>query len=228
MDTCESAFEARQVRQELLTSPEAQRLAIPDIVPVYQQAFAGEPWFEVSRCGGCERGFSGQPPGEVCRDCATVLTEPAYPTEGLTVRLTEAVEAGTAALYTERGSDGKVLLAALAFDTTPEQIYRDYYADRPPEMGEWLVQSLPDRLIWLAEVFADRRKRPQGNLRDFRSMCEQLAENLGSSVIAYRSINPRIIAKAVTAFGERCVVFEPESQVPDRRSFVLLGVAEAS
>lgn len=223
MNQFEKPVETEQSRSELLTTPEEQRLVIPDLVPAYQQAFAGEPWFEVSRCAGCERGFSGQRPGESCADCGYPLTEPAYPSAKLSAKLEQTVDRGNTVLYTERDRDGNVLLASLALGTTPEQIYSTYYADRPREtMGYWLTATLPERLVWLAEVFADRTKRPQGNLRNFRAMCEQFAANLGSDTIAYRSINPRIISKAVAEFGSQCTVFEQEVQVPDRRAFVML------
>ena len=64
-------------------TPKEARLHYGEIIPAYQKAFAGDPWFEVSKCAGCESGFSAQSPGTVCESCGHKTGEEAYTTEEL-------------------------------------------------------------------------------------------------------------------------------------------------
>lgn len=208
----------------LLTDCVQKRAAVEVLAPVYQQAFAGEPWFEVSQCSGCARGFSAELPGQNCAVCGTLLTTEAYPIDELTQQLEATVAAEQSVVYLEE-FDQRVLLGALAWVSGPSEIAMKKYTDAPPELAGWLAETLPEECIWLDEVFADRNLRKRGNLWNFRSMCIEIGQALNQQTLAYRSINPRIIGKAQREFGVSCCIYEPQIDIPDRRAFVAINLA---
>lgn len=47
-------------RTARFAAPDEAREKYDAIIPAYQAAFAAEPWYEVSKCGGCSSGYSRQ------------------------------------------------------------------------------------------------------------------------------------------------------------------------
>ena len=201
------------------------------IVPIYQKAFAGEPWFEVSKCEDnsgqerCTGGFSSLPLGSVCESCGNCLTRPAYEEQELVGKFELLDETRLAAWYLE-GNELGTTLAAIAWVAKPKDIAKERYPDNP-EMESWMVNELGNSPIgWLDEVFANKSLKPYGNLRNFREMCLGFAERLGVNVLAYRTINERMTAAARRDFDEKALIYERNNMVPDRRDFVIIRIGE--
>lgn len=191
-------------------SPESlrEKLALlPELVPVYQKAFAGEPWYEISKCPGCPRGYSAERPGEACTGCGTRLTEEAYPADALLKDLRERVRANPSFVYAETLGREPVL-GAIAYRMSPEKIYAQKYQGRESREAAEIFAALPKSLVWLDEIFADRDRRPSGNLWNLKTMCDRMVQSLGPTVIAFRTINMRLVAKAQRVFGTNCAVRE--------------------
>ena len=109
-----------------------------EITAAYVAAFAGKPWYEVSKCPNpsqqtpdCTGGaYCRMASGDFCGICEQRITEPAYTPDGLVDgwrQLYRQVERPI--WYLERVADEKVALAALAWRTDAEQLGRLRYAD---------------------------------------------------------------------------------------------------
>jgi hypothetical protein len=208
-------------------NPEQAKFLYPKIVPVYQAAFAGEPWFEVSKCADdaevkrCIGGFSALAVGEICELCGNCPLRSAYETEELVSRFESLAGTRPTAWYLE-GNEQDITLAAIAWIKTPLEIVEERYPDNP-KMADWATSILgKDKVIWLDEVFADKSKKPSGNLSNFGTMCRGFANNFSNSAIAFRTINERMIAAAKRDFPFTAKIFKREMEVPDRRDFVTL------
>lgn len=199
--------------------------AYPEIVATYQEAFAGDPWYEVSKCPGCESGYSVSLPSTTCEVCGDTTSGEAYPSTELTRRFDQLGATRPTSWYTERDNEGRIVLAGIAWRASVAQIAEEKYAD-VPAMDAWLArryQALGARateIIWVDEVFANRRLSPSGNLWNFPEMIDGFAARLGGDVLAYRTINPAMITAPKKAFGSAAAVAEARLQVPDRRNFV--------
>lgn len=154
-----------------------------EVVPVYQKAFAGEPWFEVSKCVDsssvqkCAGGFSSLAIGAACEMCGNYPIRTAYEKSELIDKFELIVNTRPTAWYMEKGDLGATLFA-LAWVGTPHKIAEERYSD-VPEMASWMIEKLgTDPIMWLDEVFADRIKKPRGNLQNFSEMCSGLAQQL--------------------------------------------------
>lgn len=203
------------------------RSLFEQIVPVYQIAFAGEPWFEVSKCADeatlkrCVGGFSSLPVGVICGLCGNRLTRPAYEKEELINKFELIAETRPTSWYMEK-SDKGITLAVLAWKETPIRIVKERYPD-VDQMASWMEAKLGSSpIIWLDEVFADRNKKPKKNLSNFGAMCRSLGGIFQADLIAYRTINEKMIAVAKRDFGENALSFGRNTQVPDRRDFVVI------
>lgn len=211
---------------------EAQSI-YPEIVPVYQKAFAGEPWFEVSKCEGeiagelqCIGGFSRQKVGSICRDCSMVLSRPAYEAQGLVDNFDRISALVPTAWYTE-GDENGLNLAAFVWKADADFIADEKYPDMP-EMKTWLKNTFGSYpILWLDEIFADRTKKPSGNLANFRLMIDGFRSELGFEPMAFRTINKRLIYGALKQIPNT-KVYEAFSDVPDRRSLVTVNPRRAS
>lgn len=221
-------------RRAQFLSPRQARKQYDEIIPVYQAAFAGEPWYEVSKCGTCSTGYSRQEPGCECEVCGNLTSEAAYTTEELLERFDMLGETRPTCWYTEREADGKLAFAAMAWRATARQISEEKY-DSAPEMADWLRERYPREnklartlgvatgdLLWLDEVFADYSVRARGNLDNFRQMTEGFAVNLNAAAIplAYRTISPAMTRAAVRDYGAAATVERAGKTVPDWRDFV--------
>ena len=214
-------------------NPEEARKRYGDVVPVYQEAYYNDPWYERSKCADrrqrCVGGLSSTAVGSVCNTCFEKPTRPAYETDELVERFNEIVATRPSAWYME-DVDGKLAFATLAWKGNASLIARDRYKD-VPEMSEWLAEQLGDQdVIWLDEVFADKRVRESGNLANFTSMCDGFRQRLGGDVIAFRTINERLLSSAQKQLFGQATIFGQDKKdsppVPDRRKFVLIKVDE--
>ena len=208
-------------------TPEKVRPLYGEIVPAYQAAFAGDPWYEVSKCAGeqvrCVGGLSSLVVGATCNLCGGCPTRPAYE-EAETIERFEAVAASRPmAWYAEQNEFG-VTLAAIAWKAPPSVIAIEKYSD-VPGMDEWLRTMIREpQIMWLDEVFANRQLKPKGNLQNFGKFVIGLAEMLEAETVAYRTIEPRMTAVVERDFGADAMIFRRSEDVPDRRDFVIINV----
>ena len=200
-----------------------------EIVPAYQAAFAGEPWYEVSKCADqlqrCVGGLSFLAVGASCELCGGCPALPAYEADELVNRFNNLATSRPTTWYVEQNGQG-VTLAAIAWKANPAVIADEKYSDAP-QMAEWLNEELGmDELMWLDEVFANKDLKPRGNLQNFGKFVTGMAEMLGSQTVAYRTIEPRMIAVPSRDFGRAASIFARQQSVPDRRDFVVINLGE--
>ncbi len=180
---------------------------VPVLAPVYKKAFAGSPWFEVSRCG-CPHGFSAQTVGERCTGaCGQMITQEAYPLPELISDLSGRLQSRRSFVYTEMDADGHPFMGVIAYRRHGIDIYREKYEGRENPLAETLFTRMPQEVAWLDEIFADLERRPNGNLRNFGRICTLMAEQLDCRVISFRTINERLIGKARSVFGDACTEY---------------------
>ena len=211
-----------------------------EIVPVYQAAFAGEPWREVSKCPDdrqrCQSGLSAVAVGSTCEVCMKIPSQPAYLVEELTEKFMEISESRPTVWYTETVRDGSMALAALAWRASPGRIAKEKYPGSS-RMRAWMNNALgDDEIMWLDEVFADSTIRPRGNLQKFGEFTRALAGDLECSTIAYRTINPAILQTARRDFDDQAQIFAGQRRgqpcgddivagtAPDWRDFVVINL----
>ncbi|OGL31122.1 hypothetical protein A3F37_01950 [Candidatus Saccharibacteria bacterium RIFCSPHIGHO2_12_FULL_41_12] len=206
-------------------SPAEIRKYYDEITKAYQIAFAGPPWFEVSKCTDdlrrCEGGFSALDVGDFCTKCQQCTQEPAYLEADLVSKFDEISATRPSRWYLEFCEEN-VALASLAWRAGSEQIADEKY-DNKPEIKAWLANQLPrDRdVIWLDEVFANKSIRPDRNLNNFTAMISLFMRELNLPLLAYRTINPQMVSGA-ERFGSNARIFAREKDVPDRRDFVII------
>lgn len=216
----------------LLRSPEAVADVVSELVPIYQAAFAGEPWYEVSQCRAptefpdpCPSRRSSQGIGETCARCGEVLSAPAFSVGYLADRWATLFDDQDARLYLERLPDGSCVLAAVAWLATPAALAeRAYSLPEEEPMRSWLAAHLPLNFVWLEDIFANREVRPAGNLWNYRSMVGQLVAEFDHSVLGFRTFTEPLIAKTLGTFGDRARRFARFHDVPDRRDVLLVTV----
>ncbi len=221
-------------------TPDEVKPLYGEIVPTYQVAFAGYPWEEVSKCPDqlqrCVGGLSSVAVGSTCDTCDMCPTRSAYEADELIEQFNRLGETRPTAWYTERDDEG-LTLAAVAWKATPSRIAEEKYADNPG-MRDWFrnrlsspAEQLARRLgfnpkepeiMWLDEVFANREIKPKGNLQNFGSCVMGLSGILGTKWVAYRTIEPRMVAAAQRDFGYNTSVSERNKEVPDRRDFIVM------
>lgn len=197
-------------------------MQLSKIVPAYQEAFRGWPWYEVSKCVDsnptqrCIGGLSSTALKEMCTTCNNRPNQPAYDSDELVERFQMLEATRPTRWYVESVNDDPALVA-LAWSAAPEDIAREKYGD-VPEMQDWLVDTLGNEpIIWLDEVFADKAVRPAGNLTNFRYLCKGFMSALNNAQLAYRTVSPAMIRAAEKNFD-----VAPIDNVPDRRSFLTI------
>jgi hypothetical protein len=221
-------------------APSGIESRVEDLITIYQEAFASAPWNERGKCASvaapasqCVDGFSPLEVGEMCGSCSLHVTEDAYPRDELKEKFL-ATKDEHALWYVEETGDRQIGLAVLARTLTVEEIAEVKYKDNT-DMADWLIdqyESPGQEVLWLDEVFADTRLRPEGNLRNFGQMCMRLVINKRNAEIAFRTLNPKLISAARRDFGNTAEtrgtsrIFDPVlNQIPDRRKFVRLVTA---
>lgn len=210
-------------------TPDEIRPRYGEIIPAYQSAFAGEPWYEVSKCVDeeqrCPGGLSPCPVGSQCDTCMLLPTLPAYETDEMVVRFDTLAATRDMAWYAEE-VDENIAMAAFAWNTAPQALATERYGD-VPAMAKWIPEQLnTPNITWIDEVFANRNVRSEGNLRNFGSFVIGLADRLKSPIVAYRTISPQMVRVATRDFGEDATVFERNIDVPDRRDFIVINLGE--
>ncbi|MBI4098017.1 MAG: hypothetical protein HY426_03165, partial [Candidatus Levybacteria bacterium] len=176
---------------------------------------------DVKRCVG---GFSSMPIGSTCQECGNCLIRTAYEREELIAGFERFAEKFPLAWYLER-NDAGVTLASVVWFASAEDIASEKY-QYIPGMRKWMEDLLGKTpVMWLDEIFADRSKKPSGNLSNFRNMCMGFADEFGSQTMAFRTINPRLVAAAKRDF-EGTSVYPRNDLVPDRRDFVLINLEQ--
>lgn len=210
-------------------TPEAVRPLYGKIVPAYQEAFAVPPWNEVSKCVDeqvrCDGGLSAVEVGSLCNVCGLCPTRPAHEADELAERFNALRLSRPTAWYAEQNDLG-LAMAAVAWKALPSEIAIEKYSD-VPEMGDWIVAKLGDEpVMWLDEVFANRKIKPRGNLQNFGGFVLGLARILDCETIAYRTIEPRMVAVAKRDFGDNAVVMSRKVDSPDRRDFVTISTTQ--
>ncbi len=215
------------MNKKQLYGPEQIPSRFKDMVTVYQEAFSGWPWFEVSKCADkqqrCAGGFSNLAVGQNCRVCLATPTQPAYGADELIERFEQVATTKNSTWYIEESKKG-VSLAAVFWKTDASTLAKEKYDDTPA-MAEWLQKQLGDSsFIYLDEIFADKTIRPQGNLANFGELCRAVSTRLDDEVIVFRTINPALSAAAVRDFN--ALFCERETAVPDRRDFVVINIGE--
>lgn len=205
--------------------PQQAEFLLPEIVPVYQEAFASDPWFEVSKCADdseikrCIGGFSKLSLGETCELCGNCPIKEAYEKEELIENFINIAKTRPTSWYLE-GNEKGITLASIAWKKNPEEIAEERYSDNLA-MKAWMKETLGDEeIVWLDEVFADKTKKASGNLANFQKMCIGFAENLKAEIVAYRTINSKMVGAAVRDFPNFVWAYKREEGVPDRRDFV--------
>ena len=215
--------------QGVIYKPTEVETLYREIVSVYQNAFSGEPWFEVCKCEDtsepqrCVGGFSPLPIGKVCKVCDNRLSRPAYEVNELTQHFRQIAQAYPTAWYLEQ-NENEITLAAFACKVSHKELVQEKYLD-VPEMFPWTQGCLGStEFIWLDEVFANKEKSRSGNLVNFGSMCRGFADHLQNFTICYRTINEKMVAVAERDFPEQSTVFKREVEIPDRRDFVVINL----
>ena len=210
-------------------TPEEVKQLYEQIIPIYQSAFAGEPWFEVSKCEDsevikrCLGGFSSLSTGELCQLCMNRLTRPAYEQAELVEVFDKLAKTRPTAWYLE-GFGQELILAAVTWSANVETIADEKYQG-DSKIKTWMREKLgTEPIIWLDDIFADKRKRPDGNLKNFRSICMGFALRLQGNTVAYRTINERMLRAPIRDFGNNCKIFRGNIDVPDRRHFVVINL----
>jgi hypothetical protein len=206
--------------------PEEVKPLYDEIVPVYQAAFADEPWYEVSKCADklqhCIGGLSALAIGQTCELCNNCPTRPAYEQSELIERFEALAASRPVAWYAEKAENG-LTLAAIAWQAPASTIAQEKYSD-VPAMAQWMTTQFGDEpLVWLDEVFANRDLKASGNLSRFGAMNTGFMEQLDNKTLAFRTKNERMIAATKRDFGEQATVFERDTTVPDRREFVVIN-----
>ncbi len=211
--------------EKLLLSNRDARRYYDELIPAYQEAFGGEPWYEVSKCADkalrCAGGFSAIAVGSLCGVCERYPRKPAYEDAELIESFEQLGETKKTVWYLEK-NDAGVALAAIAWVANARTTNEARYANTPG-MDDWIEANVQaGEYAWLDEVFAQKSLRPTGNLNNFRSMCDSICEALDVDTMAFRTINPAMTQAAQRDFKDRTEIYERLVAVPDRRDFVII------
>ena len=218
-----------EIRTARFAVPDEAREKYDAIIPAYQAAFAVGPWYEVSKCSGCSSGYSRQNPGDICQACGSATGDEAYTEQELAERFDTIGETHPACWYIEETPAG-LALAAVAWTADPVQIAAEKYPGSL-EMAAWLKQKyVPNaasdsEILWLDEVFANRRISRRNNLVNFRPMVRGFSDRLDRTKVAYRTIAPAMTRAAMRDFGDDATIDKAKSDVPDWRNFVSIDLS---
>ncbi len=196
-------------RIELISANNAERIdAIgPELAQTYKVAFAGSPWFEVSRCGysDCQVEFTPDQPGCMCIECGQPLCEAYSETKLVDTWRSQIV--GQGALL-EVAFDGEYpQRATLVRPTNPDELWTRKYQDQPA-MAPVLKGILPAEFAWIEDTFANRDRIPTGNLRDRGQTLDRISQFYGGdTVIATRTLAEGIVASTLRDKGSTTSVW---------------------
>lgn len=180
---------------EIITAENADRLEQfeDDLVAAYKTAFAGSPWFEVSRCDSdvCREQLTSLEVGTDCPGCGQCLSEAYQKDELLDEWWGQLLMKN--ALMEVALLDGKAQRATLARPTNPNELfYRKYW--NVLQMEEPIKRLLPDNFVWIEDTFADRKRQPTGNLKNRGQTLDRIAQYYGGATIATRTLSEQVVA----------------------------------
>lgn len=191
---------------------------IAELVPIYQSAFAGPLWGEVTVCeapegfeDACLRRRSEDLINARCSKCGEILRRPCHSPAAIRERWVNRFREAESRLYLERLEDGTCLLAALAWHGTPAAVAAASFSN-PAEihLHDWLDQKLPKEFVWLEEIFAHQALRNEKNLWNYEEMVRDLLQELDSRDFIFRTKNPALIKKTEKTFpAETSVLLAP-------------------
>jgi hypothetical protein len=202
------------------------------LAEVYKAAFAGEPWYEVSRCAAdsCSVGFCPDSPGTPCVACGSELVQ-AYKADELVATWRKMITEEDAMMEVGYLGDSPVRVT-LARPTNPSELFERKYAD-VPAMKNWTEENLDQELVWIEDTFADRNKQPRGNLKDRGRTLGSIALRYGGLAIVTRTLAPQIIAATLRDIPDSTSLFigtdgaggtmsgaRQTGSVPDRRTLL--------
>ena len=196
-----------------------------ELIPAYQEAFSGDPWYEKSKCRDslvrCVGGLSAVAVGSLCAICNLCPVEQAYENDELIQKFNAITDFKKTIWYLEKEAS-HIALAVIAWLGDAQTIMRERYS-AVPEMEGWLEDTMQgSAVIWLDEVFAQKSVRQSGNLKNFRSMCDGFSNMLSNNVLAFRTINPALTRAAQRDYAEQVTVYKRNTAVPDRRDLVVI------
>jgi len=203
---------------------------IAELVPIYQSAFAGPLWEEVTMCEApegfdkpCLRRRSPEPINARCDRCGEILRRPCHSHAAIRERWVNRFREAESRFYLERLEDGTSLLAALAWYGTPATVAAASFSD-PSEihLHDWLDQKLPREFVWLEEIFAHQVMRHEKNLWNYDEMVRELLQELDSRDFVLRTKNQALINKTEKTFpAETSVIPAPG----DERKIVIVRLS---
>ena len=211
--------------EKLFISGEDIRDYYEDIIPAYQEAFSGDPWYEKSKCRDtlirCIGGLSSVAVGSLCTICDLRPVEQAYEKDELLQKFNTITETKKTIWYLEKEKT-QIALAAFAWLSDAQILKNERYSD-VPGMEKWLEDKIQgNSIVWLDEVFAQKSIRQSGNLENFRTMCDGISDALSADSIAFRTINPAMTRAAQRDYTDQVTVYQRNEAVPDRRDFVII------
>ncbi len=223
--------DGEQLTAELIRISDVAQM-VP-LTAVYRAAFAGPPWFERTKCaapadleGRCPGGRSPLWPGEhPCETCGRTPTEPAFTDASLATWWESLISSEQPYVYVERSDQRGLLLAALAYCSSPGSIGARSYAANEA-MRDWMVDFLPSRLVYLEEIFADLGARSTGNLWNLEQMTRAFCQVMDCNQLLLRTINDHLKRKYASVFPGTTLF--AGRYIPDHRDVLLIDIGHIS
>lgn len=231
---------------EVITADNAERIKEigPELAESYKVAFAGDPWNEISRCNAqaCPAGLSNLEVGCDCADCGQPLGE-AYEVNDLVSGWSDMLTLENA-FFEVASEDCQPQRATIARPTNIDELLMRKYQD-VPIMKDWLQQRFSGNFVWIEDTFANRLRKPTGNLKERGQTLRRIAAFYGGAQILTRTLSPAIVASTLRDTKAGCSVYigtqgvgkEIVSQVfenpgfslpavPDRRTLIAIKNAQ--
>lgn len=171
-----------------------------ELADAYKVAFAGSPWFEVSRCEdtSCPTEYQGLAVNCLCPDCGSMLVE-AYTTQEL-IDGWQAMIENDNAMMEVAFEDSVPVRATLARPTDPAELFRRKYA-QINTMEQWTADNLPAEFVWIEDTFANRDLVPTGNLNNRGATLGRIAIAYGGLQVVTRTLAPAVVRSTVRDAG---------------------------
>lgn len=195
---------ANTTNVEIITSTNAEVIEsfIDPMAEAYKDDFARAPWFEVSRCDedACSISFTEHNVDSPCPGCGVAMG-PAYTTKELAAKWQKLLAEDNGLVELSLDDDRQFLRATLARPMARSALFETKYHGIP-EMRDWIDQTLPERVVWIDDTFADQKRSPRGNMRDRGKTILSLAQQYGDSdAIFTRTKQPPVIVSTIRDLG---------------------------
>lgn len=183
------------------TSVSKLELIGSDLAEAYKVAFAGSPWFEVSRCANtaCRVQYQEFAIDCACPECGDNLIE-AYTTEDLVSAWQDMIKNDNATMEVAF-ADQVPVRATIARPTDPIELFERKYA-QVLEMKQWVTENLPDEFVWIEDTFANRNIVPTGNLRGRGATLGRIATTYSGLQVVTRTLAPAVVRSTLRDVGE--------------------------